>query len=48
MVPENTWVEVLPQDLGVALIVVLMATGLGIAKLETGRISVTAVGKEVI
>lgn len=48
MVLENTWVEVLLRDLGAALTVVLMATGLGIAKLETGRISVTAVGKEVI
>lgn len=32
--------------LGVALIVVLMATGLGTAKPEIGRTSVTAVGRE--
>lgn len=48
MVPENTWVEVLLQDLDVALTVASMATGLEIVKLETGRTSVTAVGGEVI
>jgi hypothetical protein len=48
VVLENIWAEVLLQDLDAALIVALMATGLEIAKLETGRTSVTVVGKEVI
>lgn len=39
--------EVLPRVLAAASIVALMVIGLVIAKLETGRISVTAVGKEV-
>lgn len=48
VVPGNTWVEVLLQDLDAALTVALMATGLETAKLETGRTNVIAVGKEVI
>ena len=48
VVLENIWAEVLLQDLDAALIVALMATGLEIAKLETGRTSVIDVGKEVI
>jgi hypothetical protein len=48
VVLENIWAEVLLRDLDAALIVALMATGLEIAKLETGRTSVIVVGKEVI
>ena len=48
VVLENTWAEVLLQDLDAASTVALMVTGLEIAKLETGRTSVTVVGKEVI
>ena len=48
VVPENIWVEVHLLDLDAALIVELMAIGPGIAKLETGRTSVTAVETEVI
>lgn len=48
MVPENIWAEVLLLDLDAALTVDLMATGLEIAKLGTGRTSVTAVGREAI
>lgn len=44
----NIWVEVHLLDLGAALTVALMATGLEIAKLGIGRTSVTAVGREVI
>lgn len=47
-VQENMWVEVHLLDLGVALIVALMVTGLETAKLEIGRISVIAVEREVI
>ena len=42
------WVEVHLLDLDAALTVVLMATGPEIAKLGIGKISVTAVGREVI
>lgn len=42
----SMWAEVLLQVLAAASIVALMVIGLVIAKLETGRISVTAVGKE--
>lgn len=48
MVPELLLVEILLLDLDAALIVALMAIGLVIAKLETGRTSVTGVGREVI
>jgi len=48
VVLENIWAEVLLQDLDAASTVALMVTGLEIAKLETGRTSVTVVGKEVI
>lgn len=44
---ESMWAKVLLQVLGAASIVALMAIGLEIAKLETGKISVIAVGKEV-
>ncbi|KAK6140324.1 hypothetical protein DH2020_025919 [Rehmannia glutinosa] len=44
---ESMWAEVLLQGLGAASIVALMAIGPEIAKLETGKISVIAVGKEV-
>ena len=47
VVLENIWAEVLLQDLDAASTVALMVTGLEIAKLETGRTSVTVVGKEV-
>lgn len=40
--------EVLLRDQGAALTVELMAIGLEIAKMGTGRISVTDVGTEVI
>lgn len=46
--PENLSAEVLPQVQVVALIVELMAIGLEIVRLETGRTSVTAVEIEVI
>lgn len=45
---ENMWVGVRHLDLGVASIVDLMVTGLETAKLEIGKISVIAVGREVI
>lgn len=48
VVPGNIWEEVLLLGLVVALIVVLMATGLVIARLGTGRINAIAVEKEVI
>lgn len=48
VVPGNTWVGVHRLDLDDALTVALMVIGLVIAKLGIGRISVTAVGKEVI
>lgn len=44
---ESMWAEVLLQVLGAASIVALMAIGLEIARLETGKINVIAVGKEV-
>ena len=47
VVLENIWAEVLLQDLDAASTVALMVTGLEIANLETGRTSVTVVGKEV-
>lgn len=43
----SMWAEVLLLVLAAALIVASMVIGLVIAKLETGRISVTAAGKEV-
>lgn len=43
----NILVEAPLLDPGVALIVVLMATGLEIARLETGRTNVIAVEREV-
>ena len=46
MVHGNTWAEVHHLDLGAALIVVLMATGLVIVRLGIGRISAIAVEKE--
>ena len=46
MVLGNIWAEVHLLVLVVASIVVLMVTGLEIAKLETGRTNVIAVGKE--
>lgn len=46
VVLENIWAEALLLDLDAALIVVLMVTGLVIAKLETGRTSVIAVVRE--
>ena len=48
MVPGNTWAEVHHLDLGAALIVVLMATGLVIVMPVIGRINVIAVEKEAI
>lgn len=48
VVPGNIWEEVLLLGLVVALIAVLMATGLVIARLGTGRINAIAVEKEVI
>lgn len=48
VVIRNIWVEVLLLDLVAALTVVLMATGLEIAKLEIGRTSAIAVEKEAI
>ena len=48
VVLENIWVEALLLDLGVALTVALMAIGLEIARLEIGRTSVIAVGREAI
>lgn len=47
MVLANILVEAPLLDPGVALIVVLMATGLEIARLETGRTNVIAVEREV-
>jgi hypothetical protein len=44
----NIWAEVHLLVLDGALTVALMAIGLEIAKLGTGRTSVTAVGREVI
>lgn len=48
MVPGNIWAEVLLLDLGAALIVASMATGLVIVRLGTGRINAIAVEKEAI
>ena len=48
VVLKNTWAEVLLLDLDAVLTVVLMVTGLVIAKLVTGRTSVIAVVKEVM
>lgn len=48
MVPGNIWAEVLHLDLGAALIVASMATGLVIVRLGTGRINAIAVEKEAI
>lgn len=48
VVPGNIWEGVLLLGLVVALIVVLMATGLVIARLGTGRINAIAVEKGVI
>ena len=44
----NIWAEVLLRDLVAASTVDLMAIGLEIARLGTGRTSVIAVGTEVI
>lgn len=48
MVPENIWEGVLHLDLGAALIVASMATGLVIVRLGTGRTNAIAAEKEAI